>query len=180
MDKDLTASQIDRQNILNNDAALAEIQQQTNIKGFLFEEKLCFTKSMVATYFEVDIRTIERYVSENQGELTENGYEILIGKRLKDFLDCIQTQDVPDIYVGSISNRTSQIAIFDFRAFLNLAMLLVESDPAKSLRKVILDIVIDFINRKAGGGTKYINKRDSDFLGAFLQEENFSFSQFRR
>ena len=39
MDKDLTASQIDRQNILNNDAALAEIQQQTNIKGFLFEEK---------------------------------------------------------------------------------------------------------------------------------------------
>ncbi len=87
MDKDLTASQIDRQNILNNDAALAEIQQQTNIKGFFFEEKLCFTKSMVATYFEVDIRTIERYVSENQGELTENGYEILIGKRLKDFLN---------------------------------------------------------------------------------------------
>ena len=39
MDKDLTVSQIDRQNILNNDAALAEIQQQTNIKGFLFEEK---------------------------------------------------------------------------------------------------------------------------------------------
>lgn len=45
MDKDLTVSQIDRQNILNNDAALAEIQQQTNIKGFLFEEKLCFTKA---------------------------------------------------------------------------------------------------------------------------------------
>ena len=77
MDKDLTASQIDRQNILYNDAALAEIQQQTNIKRFLFEEKLCVTKSMGATYFEVDIRTIERYVSENQGELTENGYEIL-------------------------------------------------------------------------------------------------------
>ena len=52
-------------------------------------------------------------------------------------------------------------------------MLLVESDPANSFRKVILDIVIDFINRKAGGGTKYINKRDSDFLGAFLQEENY-------
>ena len=49
VDKDLTASQIDRQNILNNDAALAEIQQQTNIKGFLFEKKLCFTKSMGAT-----------------------------------------------------------------------------------------------------------------------------------
>ena len=37
----------------------------------------------------------------------------------------------------------------------------------------MLDIVIDFINQKAGGATKYINQRDSDFIGAFLQEENY-------
>ena len=37
----------------------------------------------------------------------------------------------------------------------------------------MLDIVIDFINQKAGGGTKYINQRDSEFFGAFLQEENY-------
>lgn len=36
----------------------------------------------------------------------------------------------------------------------------------------MLDIVIDFINQKSGGGTKYINQRNSRFLGAFLQEEN--------
>lgn len=29
---------------------------------------------MVATYFEVDVRTIERYVSENIDELSSNGY----------------------------------------------------------------------------------------------------------
>ena len=37
----------------------------------------------------------------------------------------------------------------------------------------MLDIVIDTINQKCGGGTKYINQRDRDFIGAFLQEENY-------
>lgn len=173
MDKDLTVSRLDRQNILNNDLAIAEIQKQTRIQGIHFEDKLCFTKSMVATYFEVELRTVERYVSENQKEISGNGYEVLKGKRLKEFLACVSEQDVPDINVGNISNRTPQLAIFDFRSFLNLAMLLVESPTAKSLRQVMLDIVIDFINQKAGGATKYINQRDSDFIGAFLHEENY-------
>lgn len=173
MDKDLTVSRLDRQNILNNDLAIAEIQKQTGIQGIYFEDKLCFTKSMVATYFEVELRTVERYVSENQKEISGNGYEVLKGRRLKEFLACVSEQNVPDINVGNISNRTPQLAIFDFRAFLNLAMLLVESPTAKSLRQVMLDIVIDFINQKAGGATKYINQRDNDFLGAFLQNENY-------
>jgi len=173
MSKNLITSKLDRQNILNNEFALSEIQNQTGIQGILFENKIYFTKTMVATFFEVDIRTVERYVSDNIDELSYNGYEIIKGKRLKEFLDKIEKLDVPDINVGNISNRTPQLAIFDFRAFLNLAMLLVESQPAKSLRQIILDIVIDFINQKAGGGTKYINQRDSEFLGAFLQEENY-------
>ena len=173
MAKDLTASQLDRQNILNNQLAIAEIQKQTRIQGIYFEDKLCFTKSMVARYFEVELRTIERYVSENQQELSCNGYEILKGKRLRGFLTCIKEQEAPDINVGSFSDRTTQLAIFDFRSFLNLAMLLVESPVAKSLRQIVLDIVIDFINKKAGGSTKYINQRDRDFIGAFLQQENY-------
>lgn len=128
---------------------------------------------MIATYFEVETRTLERYVSEFQDEISSNGYEILKGKRLKSFLECIDKQDVPDINVGNISNRTPQLAIFDFRAFLNMAMLLVESPVARILRQVMLDIVIDFINQKSGGRTKYINQRDSEFIGAFLQEENY-------
>lgn len=173
MAKDLTTSQLDRQNILNNELAIQEIQMQTGLKGIVYEEKICFTKAMAATYFEVDVRTIERYVSENQDEVFANGYEILKGKRLKEFIDCVIEQDVPDINVGNISNKTPQIAIFDFRAFLNIAMLLVESENAKELRKIILDIVIDFVNQRTGGSTKYINQRDQDFLSAFLQEENY-------
>lgn len=173
MDKDLTVSQVDRQNILNNDMALEEIKNQTKIQGIVFEDKICFTKSMVATYFEIDVRTLERYVSEFQDEISSNGYEILKGKRLKVFLECIDAQDVPDINVGNISNRIPQLSIFDFRSFLNIAMLLVESAVARSLRHVMLDIVIDCINQKSGGRTKYINQRDSEFIGAFLQEENY-------
>ena len=173
MSKDLTTSKLDRQNILNNELAIEEVQKQTGIKGIIFEEKVCFTKTMAATYFNVDIRTIERYVNDNQDEIIDNGYEILKGKRLKEFIQCVSNQDVPDINVGNISNRTPQIAVFDFRSFLNIAMLLVESENAKELRKVILDIVIDFVNQRTGGSTKYINQRDQDFLSAFLQEENY-------
>ena len=173
MAKDLTTSQIARQNILNNDLAVNEIQNQTGIQGIMFDGRLRLTKSMVATYFDVDVRTIERYVSENSEEIASNGYEILKGKKLKEFMDCVLAQDVPDINVGNISNRMPQIAIFDFKAFLNMAMLLAESENAKVLRQIMLDIVIDFINQRTGGSTKYINKRDQDFISAFLQEENY-------
>lgn len=88
-------------------------------------------------------------------------------------MKCVIDQDVPDINVGNISSRTPQIAIFDFKAFLNMAMLLVESENAKVLRQVMLDVVIDFVNQKTGGSTKYINQRDKDFISAFLQEENY-------
>jgi len=173
MANDLTSSKLARQNILNNELAIEEIKDQTRLQAILFEEKFCFTKAMVATYFDVDIRTIERYVSDNQQEIMSNGYEILKGKRLKEFFDCIEAQDVPDINVGNISSKTPQIAIFDFKAFLNIAMLLKESDIARSLRSVVLDIVIDFVNQRTGGSTKYINQRDQDFISAFLQEENY-------
>lgn len=92
------------------------------------------------------------------------------GKRLKEFIKNVTSEDVPDINVGNISNRTPQLAIFDSRAFLNMAMLLSESEKARALRQLMLDIVIDLINKKTGGSTKYINQRDQNFLGSSLQE----------
>lgn len=173
MAKDLTTSQIDRQNILNNQFAIDEIRSTSNIKGILFEEKLYLTKSMVAAFFEVDIRTIERYVAANIDELMQNGYEILKGSRLKEFIKLIKEFDEPGIDLGNISSKTTQLAIFDFKSFLNIAMLLVESENARVLRQAMLNIVIDLINQKTGGSTKYINQRDRDFLGAYLQEDDY-------
>ena len=60
MPKDLTTSRLDRQNILNNEIAVEEIQEKSGVEGVLFEEKIFMTKEMVASFFEIDIRTIER------------------------------------------------------------------------------------------------------------------------
>ena len=169
MAKDLTTSKLDRQNVLNNDIAFPEIQKAVNIKCIIWNDNLYLTKDMVATFFGVEVRTIERYINKYSEELQGNGYAVLKGKKLEEFLKIYENNFATDINVG---HKIRALSVFDFKAFLNMAMLLVESETAAELRGIMLDIVIDTINQKVGGGTKYINQRDQDFIGAFLQEEN--------
>jgi hypothetical protein len=170
MVKDLTNSPVDRQNILNNPYAVTEIQKATQLTSIKFEGAERLTKQQIAAFFEVDVRTIERYLEKHGDELGRNGYVVLRGNRLKSFKKAVGEQFVPDIHVGS---KVNQLGIFDFRAFLNIAMLLTESERARLLRQAILDIVIDAINQRSGGGTKYINQRDEDFLLSWFQEEDY-------
>ena len=172
MSKDLTSSQVDRQNILNNPYALQEIEKAAGIRGILFEGKSVVLKEQVAIFFEVSVRTIENYIERNGEELARNGYEILRGKRLTAFKLALKDMDVPETSFGNIA-KAPQLSVLGFRAFLNLAMLMVESERARLLRQAILDIAIDTINKRTGGGTKYINQRDEDFLQASFQEENY-------
>ena len=62
MVKDLTNSKIDRQNILNNSFAMYEIEKACDLKGILFEDKIVFTKEQISSFYEIDIRTVERYL----------------------------------------------------------------------------------------------------------------------
>ena len=172
MSKDLTNSSVDRQNILNNPYALAEIEKAAGIRGIPFEGKTVVLKEQVATFFEVTLRTVENYLEHNAEELARNGYEVLKGKRLKTLKLAIQGLDVPETDFGNIS-KAPQLGVLDFRAFLNLAMLMREAERAGLLRKAILDIVIDTINQRTGGGTKYINQRDEDFIQSAFIEENY-------
>lgn len=172
MSKDLTNSPIDRQNILNNPYALAEIEKAAGIQGIPFEGKTVVLKEQVASFFEVTLRTVENYLEQHAQELSQNGYEVLRGNRLKLFKEVIKGLDVTETDFGNIA-KTPQLGVFDFRAFLNLAMLVSESERAKLLRQAILDIVIDTINQRTGGGTKYINQRDEDFLHSAFVEENY-------
>ena len=94
MARDLTTSKIDRQNILNNDIAITEIQKKGDFKAVLWDGKLMFTKEMIATFFEVEQRTIDRYISEYSDELRQNGYEVLKGKRLREFLTILFGNDI--------------------------------------------------------------------------------------
>lgn len=170
MGADLTTSSVDRQNILNNGFALQEIGKAIQFQGVFFEGQIYFIKEQLVSFFEVDERTIERCLEQNKEELSRNGYEVLRGERLRILLSEVKKHFADDINVGS---KITQLGVFNFRVFLNIAMLLTESDRAKTLRKMTLDIVIDVINQRTGGATKYINQRDEDFINSWFQEENY-------
>lgn len=170
MGANLTNSTVDRKNVLNNPFAVAEIMKAVQIQGVVFEGSIYFIKEQVAAFFEVDTRTIERYLEHNKEELRQNGYEVLRGERLRRLVLELKTQFVTDINVG---NKIPQLGVFNFRSFLNIGMLLTESERAKLLRQTVLDIVIDVINQRTGGATKYINQRDEEFVNSWFQEENY-------
>lgn len=170
MSKDLTNSPLERQNIMNNQLAINEIEKALGIKGVLFEGSYRFTKKQIADFFEVDTRTVERYLDKYSKEIAENGYEVLRAKRLQNFRLTAEKSFVTDIDVGV---KSRMYGVFDFRSFLNIGMLLVESEVARELRSSILDIVIDTINKKTGGGTKYINQRDSSFVITYFKNDNY-------
>ncbi len=166
MDNKQSISNIERQNVLNNRFAIEAIQKALNIEALFFDGQYCFTKQMVANFYEVEERTIERYLETHEQELKHNGYFLCKGKLLKE----LKLQFLPVINVGK---NTPQIGLFNFRSFLNIGMLLSESEKAKQVRSLILDIVIATINEKSGGGTKYINRRDANYIPSAVAEINY-------
>jgi len=118
MDKfDLTTSDINRQNILNNKYALEEIQKATGIDGLLFEKQLKMLTEQVAQFFEIDTRTIKRYLKKYDKELNDNGYEILKDERL---------ERVKELYGQklNIKTKTPQLGVFNFKSFLNVTRII--------------------------------------------------------
>jgi hypothetical protein len=81
----LTESNIERQNILNNRYVLERIHEYVGLPGVLFEGEYRFTKQMVADFFEVDERTIDRYLEKYSVELKHNGYILSRSNQLKEF-----------------------------------------------------------------------------------------------
>ena len=120
MAKDLTTSQIERQNVLNNTVALPRIQEELSVKVLEFEGRYVLTKQMVADYYGVDERTIERLLVSNEEELKHNGYFLCKGKSLKDF----KLQFASDI---NVAHKTVSLGLFDFRSFLNIDMYLAKN-----------------------------------------------------
>lgn len=170
MNKDLTSSKIARQNVLNNKYALEEIQKAVGLPGVLFRGQLFFTKYQVASFFGVSQRSIDTCIRNNDEELLLNGYDVLKDKSLKEFkLACVDSE----LHEVNFAKNTPQLGVFNFRAVLNIAMLLTRSDRAKEVRSLILDIVIDTVNKRTGGGTKYINQRDEDFINNLLTNVDY-------
>ncbi len=164
--KDLTISPVDRQNILNNKYAIEKMQEYLGLSGMLFNNEYKFTIQQVTEFYASDRSTINRYLNEYEQELKHNGYEVLKGKILKEFKEQFS-------HLLEEGAKAPQLAVLNFRAFINLGMLLAESEKAKALRSAVLDIVIDTLNQKFGGSVKYINQRDEDFFNAILKEPSY-------
>lgn len=169
--KSLTRSQVSRQNILNNKFAMQDLQNEIGLQGVVFQNELKFSKKQIASYFSIEERTIGYYLVNHSTELTENGYKILKGKDLKDLIDAVNAQGLNEEW--SIANKTPKLAVFNFRSFLNLAMLIPKNERAKQLRSLILDVSISAINKRTGGGTKYINSRDANYLQSAMNEQRY-------
>ena len=164
LSRELTESQVDRQNILNNTYALKKTEELLPLGGYFWRKTYWFTKSDVATLFNVDIRTITLYLTNYEIELKNNGYHVLKGKDLKEFREYFAKEiDLP--------TKTTNLAVFNYRSVLNIAMLLAESEKAKEIRTKILDIVpeIGTIGLKipVSLGNPFL-KKSSGFTGAVI------------
>lgn len=168
MTKDLTTSNISRQNILNNGFALEQIESNLAFGGTYWHDEAIFTKAQVAQILDIDERTIDRYIESHSEELSNNGYRVLRGQKLRELKQILQG----DMNVADIS-KVPSLGVFSFRTVLNIAMLVTESQKAKVIRSKILDIVLDVMAQKSGGHTKYINQRDEAYLPSAYKEYNY-------
>lgn len=166
MTKSLISSKLERRNILNNKYAVEEVEKFVGLKGMLFEGQIRYTTNQVMEFFGITDKTIRRYLSSYEQELIQNGYEVITGERLAGLKNTFG----PDIHVRT---KTTKLGVFNFKSFLNLAMLLGESQRARELRKVVLDIAIDVVNKRLGNNTKYINFKDEAFIRNLYANETY-------
>jgi hypothetical protein len=159
---------IDRENILNNPLAVSAIKDSLDIRGVNFDGQFLLTSKQIADFFDVDERTVRRFVENHREELVDNGYSVLSGETLKNFRNHVKDIDVLHV------SPSRELSVFNFRAFLNFGMLLTTSDKAKELRSLILNIVVKAVNAKAGGNTKYINQRDENYIIAAYYNEGYN------
>ena len=64
-ENNLTTSKVARQNILNNQYALQEIQNGIGMQGVLYQREFRFSKKQVASFFGVEERTLNYYLKIN-------------------------------------------------------------------------------------------------------------------
>jgi hypothetical protein len=91
-------------------------------------DDLHVTKEGVAAFFGVTIQAVDSLVFDNREELEANGYSVLTGLPLASFKEA-----------SGVRSRARQLALFDRRTLLNVAMLLRDSEVARQVRRYLLD-----------------------------------------
>lgn len=126
-ENDLTENRELRDSLVENEAVFEDNRVKA-LAGFLLPNDFRATTEQVANYFEVSKSTIDALVKDNLEEILQNGYEVINGEQLT----CLKQ-------VGAINARTAKLGVFSRRTILNVAMLLRDSQVAKTIRTVLLD-----------------------------------------
>lgn len=154
---DLTQAKELREELMNEERI--DILEKVKQINTLPNTDLTTTK-FLASYFEVQDKTVEKIIERNRTELQNNGMKLY---KKTEILDLIQNRQP----VG-LENITSKIPnrgmnLFPKRAVLNFAMLLTESKVAEEIRTMLLDnhFQLEAIHNKLKSG-KEITQEDID------------------
>ncbi|MFB4423172.1 hypothetical protein C5F59_019060 [Streptomyces sp. QL37] len=92
----------------------------------------------VARYFEVSTEVVKKLTQRHRAEVEENGLRLLRGAELRIF-----HRDIVSLWGGegaeSYPQAATQLTLYTRRTVLNIAMLLRDSDIARSVRTHLLD-----------------------------------------
>jgi hypothetical protein len=89
------------------------------------------TTEQMAEYYEVPVDTVQTAIKNNRDELASDGLKVLKGKELKDVMLLLNT-----------TSKAPSLTIWTPRAALRLGMLLRDSEVAKQVRTIILNIAV--------------------------------------
>lgn len=109
-----------------------DVLEKVRAISFLPDDLHVITEG-VAAFFGVSIETIRSLVKDNRAELEANGYRVLRGEQLADFVRSFR--DLANL----VSPKARSLALFDRRTLLNVAMLLRDSEVARQVRRRLLD-----------------------------------------
>ncbi|OHV34726.1 hypothetical protein BBK14_33540 [Parafrankia soli] len=104
----------------------------------LLPDDLHVTTEMVAGYFEVGVEAIKSVIKRHRDELIENGLLAVRGGDLAALKAELAGQG-SEVQAEPHWDRISALALFTRRTVLNVAMLLVDSDVARQVRRALLD-----------------------------------------
>lgn len=114
--KNLTVSQTERGNILNNNFTIKEVYDCLDFTSVMFEGRFRLNRNMITNYFGVKEKTIDRFLNQYTTELGQNGYGIITGNRLR-------------LLVHVADNRIYKDLLFEI-----ISSLIYEEDYSEELR----------------------------------------------
>ncbi|WP_329066304.1 hypothetical protein [Streptomyces sp. NBC_01429] len=120
------------------DSVMGRVEALDKIKALtMLPDGIHVRTEDVARYFEVSTGVIRQLTARHRAELCENGMRVLRGSDLREYQS--DNLSLSSGGVGSYPQRRSSLTLHPRRAVLNIAMLLRDSDIARSVRTYLLD-----------------------------------------